>query len=83
LGQISDLANTGEIFEALTAEEISSAHSWLVDVSHLMLALAAASKLVILAVQDENFRTALLGGSRAGDPSTLPDEMDRLESVST
>ena len=51
LGQISDLANTGEIFEALTAEEISSAHSWLVDVSHLMLALAAASKLVILAAQ--------------------------------
>lgn len=71
-----------ELYMALTAEEISSDHSWLVDLSHLMLVLAAASKLLILATQDGNFRTVLLGGrDRNREPPTLLGEMERFSMV--
>ena len=46
-----ELSNVEEILQALTAEEISSEHPWLVDLSHLMLTVAAASKVLILTAQ--------------------------------
>jgi len=52
--------NVYEFYLALTYHEMFLSHKWLVDLSHLMLAVATASNVAILAAQDLSFRAALL-----------------------
>jgi len=52
--------NVYEIYMVLTEKEISMTHSWLVDISHLLLVLSASSNVLIYAAQDMRFRYLLM-----------------------
>jgi len=52
--------NIYEIYQALTGGDMSLTHPWLVDISHLMLAISSASNVIIFTVQDLRFRELLL-----------------------
>jgi len=52
--------NVYEIYQALTTGELYLSHPWLVDLSHLMLAVSSASNVVICTLQDMRFRTLLV-----------------------
>ena len=54
------------MLQAVTSDEISLAVPWLVDLSHLMLAVATASNVGVLAAQDLSFRHALVRDLRHG-----------------
>jgi len=52
--------NTYEIYQALTGGSMSLSNPWLVDLSHLMLAISSASNVAIFALQDLRFRSLLV-----------------------
>lgn len=52
--------NIYEIYMALVVGEISLSSAWLVDISHLLLAVASAANVAIFAAMDLRFRGALL-----------------------
>lgn len=61
---ICHLPRTGlnfyEIYMALIVGEISLSAAWMVDISHLLLAVASASNVAIFAAQDLQFRAVLV-----------------------
>lgn len=52
--------NIYEIYMALIVGEISLSAPWLVDISHLLLAIASASNVAIFAALDWKFRSAIM-----------------------
>jgi len=52
--------NLYEIYMTLVIGDITLSLPWLVDISHLFLAIASASNVAILAAQDLHFRAVLL-----------------------
>eukprot|EP00092_Neocalanus_flemingeri_P050345 GFUD01058164.1.p1 GENE.GFUD01058164.1~~GFUD01058164.1.p1 ORF type:complete len:310 (-),score=31.81 GFUD01058164.1:207-1136(-) len=52
--------NIYEIYMAFTSSSISISYSWLVDLSHLLLAISSSLNVVIYSAQDMRFRTLLL-----------------------
>jgi len=52
--------NMFEIYQAMTGGSMSLAHPWVVDLSHLLLAISSASSLIIFTVQDLRFRSLLI-----------------------
>jgi len=52
--------NIYEIYSTFTSSPISLSYSWLVDLSHLLLAVSSASNVLIYTVQDLRFRSLLL-----------------------
>jgi len=52
--------NIFEIYQAMTGGSISLTYPWIVDLSHLLLAISSASNVIIFTIQDIRFRSLLM-----------------------
>jgi len=52
--------NIFEIYQSLTGGDMTLAQPWIVDLSHLMLAISSASNVLIFTLQDLRFRSLLM-----------------------
>merc|ERR1711970_1590093 len=56
--------NMFEIYQAMTGGSISLTYPWIVDLSHLFLAISSARNVIIFTIQDIRFRSLLMADMR-------------------